>query len=608
MFQIKRYKKHIMYFLVVLVLFTISGFFIAPPLIKSILVKKLSAALSRPVTVGKIYFNPYTLGVRILNVRIGERSSNGTFFSLTELKARLGLSSIGGTVALHDLSLTEPYVSIIRNDDGSYNFSDLIAVKEKSPAGQKTKKSPGSIFSLRDISIRNGSADFWDAPVKKKHTVRELNLTIPLLSNQKKNIDEDVQPALSMRINNAPYLIRGRTKPFADSLETNFTIGFENVDIPVYLAYLPVKMLLSVPSGFLDATMQLSFRQYEKKTTSLSLSGDIRITQLVVNDDKMKPVVNLPGLTVKVNSIEPFAGRIDLAKIGIESPEITLSRDKNAALNIATLIPVNTETKNKKPAGKEKATPPHESGNQPPLNLTIDTIELTGGKVLFTDLSPKQPAKIVLEDMELKAEKISLAKGSTGTFQAKFLINKKGAVVAGGTLGIDPLAIIGKIDIKGVDIRPFEPYFAEKFRVSVTGGSFETEGSLNIKGEKKDGPEIHYAGKAAITGLNSVDKETSDSLLRFKSLHVRDLNLGINPTAVTAKGVSLTDFYANIAITPNKTINLQNVMVKEPVKAKENPEPDGENIMVRQKPKENDVPVKIDIVTLQGGTVRFRDE
>ena len=82
----KRFKKVILWFLIALALFTITGFFIAPPVMKSILINKLSAALDRPVTIGKININPYTLGVRVQGINIKERGGQGTFFSVREIK------------------------------------------------------------------------------------------------------------------------------------------------------------------------------------------------------------------------------------------------------------------------------------------------------------------------------------------------------------------------------------------------------------------------------------------------------------------------------------------------------------------------------------------
>ncbi len=289
----KPYRKFFFWFLAALIIFTVCGFFIVPPVMKSILIKKLSASLERPVAIARINMNPYTLGVRVQGINIKELSGTGTFLSIGEIKARLGLSLIRGIITIHDLSLEDPYINIVRKDDRTYNFSDLLEPED--PPEKNEKERDTLNFSLSGISIKNGSADFWDGPLQRKHTLREVNLSVPLLSNLDKHVDKHVEPVLSLKLNDDPYVIQGRTKPFHDSLETDIDIVFENVDISHYLAYIPMKIDFSVPSGFLDTKLQLSFMQYKDRKPLFSIKGYLTVSQLVVNDGRGQTVLKLPA-------------------------------------------------------------------------------------------------------------------------------------------------------------------------------------------------------------------------------------------------------------------------------------------------------------------------
>lgn len=612
-------RKILLWLLIAVVLFTIAGFFIAPPVLKSILVKKLSTNLNRVVSIGRISINPYTLGVRFRNIAIGERSGPGTFFRVDEIRARLGLSIVTGVITLDHLSLRNPHVNMTRYDDGSYSFSDLLEKKE-TPSGETDAEKEGITFSLRDIVIENGSADFLDTPVKKKHTLRELNLNVPLLSNAPRHVEKDVRPTLSLKLNDDPYVITGRTRPFADSLETAFDINIENVDIPHYLAYLPVKHRFSVPSGYLDIRIETAFRQFKDKTPLLALKGEITVSKLVVNDEKGKTIVSLPALRVAVASIEPLAGKMELSKVSVESPELTLDRDRNGVLNIMTLVPEVKEKERGKGNGKERGKA-GKTTNGKPFQFMVDNVELTGGRVHFTDHSLGDPAKVTVEELDLKGQKISLAEGSPGAFSTSLVVNRKGTVKLEGTVALSPFSVKAKLDLKGIDIRPFQPYFTDRVRVSVMSGAAAASGDLVVTQAPEKGPSVLYRGNMSLTGLSSVDKEAAESLLKLKSLHVRNVEFGYNPTRITAKGVSLTDFYANIAIKPDKTVNLQNMIVKDDAAADGGGTTDSKTTAAekersthtpaaRKTPSDIDepVPARIDTVTLQGGTIRFHDQ
>jgi len=609
----KRLRKILLWVLVAAALFTVIGFFVAPPVLKAVMVRKLSAEVGRAVTIGKVNVNPYTLGVTIRDVTVKERGGPGTFFRFGELKVRLAPSIVTGVISLENLTVADPYVNIIRRQDGSYNFSDLLE-KRESQKEKGAKKSRRITFSLRDITVRNGSADFLDEPMKKKHVLREFNLSAPLLSNRPKYVERYVRPTLSWKLNGDPYFIEGRTKPFAESLETVFDINIENLDLFRYLAYLPMKMRFSVPSGYLDTKIELSFRHHTDRTSSLALKGEASISKLVVDDEAGRTVLNIPAFKVSIREVEPLAGKAELSRVAIESPEFTVSRDKNGALNIMTLMPEMKGTEKKMKGAGNQAKGGKEPGKEP-FQCTVDTFELTGGKVLFTDSSLATPARMTIEKLDLKGEKLSLAKGSTGTFSASLLLNRRGTVGLEGKIGLEPLSVDAKVDAEKIDIRPFEPYFTDRVRISLTGGSARAKGDILVGEARGRGLSVRFRGTTALGGLAAVDKSSTESLITMKSLYIRDIDMGYNPTTITARGVALTDFYANIVVRADRRLNLQSIVATgEEETAPTGSQAAGAGQAAKEAKKqqaapskEEAIPVKVDTVTLQGGTIRFQD-
>jgi len=117
------YRKGVIAGLIVLVSYTLFGFFGLPAILKSVLPKTFSDTLHRKTTLREIRFNPYELSVSMRGLEIAERDSKGTWISAEEVFANLQLASIfrGGPV-LSEIRLVKPYVSIIRHRDGRYNF------------------------------------------------------------------------------------------------------------------------------------------------------------------------------------------------------------------------------------------------------------------------------------------------------------------------------------------------------------------------------------------------------------------------------------------------------------------------------------------------------
>ncbi len=604
-----RWKKILLWCGGVLVVLILFGFFGAPPIMKSILMSKLSESLGRDVSIQKISLNPLIMKLVVQGINVSEKGSKERFFALDHMEARVSPAIIKGNIALSRIHLKNPYISIIRNEDNSYNFSDLMEKKTptESEPGEESKP---PVFSVRGILIENGSIDFLDTPFKKKHTVREMNLTIPYISNILKETQNDVQPVLSLKINDTPFVIQGKTKPFADSRETDFDINIDKVNLPFYLAYLPVKIPVKVPSGNLDIKAQLVYREDEKDDRTLSVTGDVAITKLTVQDTKNKSILTLPSLNVAIDSIEPFAGKVHLSKVSIQSPEVSLARDKNGKLNIPE-IEEGKETENKvsdenKKTEKAKKNQGNEDGA---FQFLLDTLEITQGKVAFQDYSLKDPVKINVEQLEFKGENISLARGSKGTFLTSLVLNKKGKVNVGGDFSIMPFMVQAKTTAKNVDIRPFEPYFTDRVKIQVVRGSAHTDGDISVTGKEKESPDIRFLGTASITRFAFVDKEKADELFSMDSLYLRNIDFRNNPTKLLIKNVALNDFKAIVAIEADKTINLQNIVVKKDAPAESSPQEGGKATEPVKEGTKKETPafIKIDAITLQAGTIDFHD-
>ncbi|MCX7857899.1 MAG: hypothetical protein N2513_07995 [Deltaproteobacteria bacterium] len=64
------FQKILISVLLFIALFSVLGFFILPPILKSVLTKELSRALNREVSIRKIKVNPYVLSLTAMGLRL----------------------------------------------------------------------------------------------------------------------------------------------------------------------------------------------------------------------------------------------------------------------------------------------------------------------------------------------------------------------------------------------------------------------------------------------------------------------------------------------------------------------------------------------------------
>jgi hypothetical protein len=626
-------KKTFIGALIFLVVFSGVGFFVVPPILKSVLTKKLSEKLHRPVAIRQIKVNPFVLSVTVRGLLIKERNDRNAFVSFDELYLNFqSISILKKGLILSEIKVNKPYVKIVRNEDGSYNFSDLLESKPLESKPKKEEKNPR--FSLNNVQILNGSVDFFDGPKHTTHKLRDMNIKIPFISSLPYYADIYLQPSFEAKVNDTPVSFKGETKPFKDSLETHLDINVKDLDIPFYMAYSPFKTPFKMLSGFLDINTGVSYIQYRDRPPYLNVTGNVAFKKVKIVDLKANPLVSLPASEISFAPSDLIAKKIHLANVMIQSPELKISRDRSAKINLLDFLP------EKQPGGKPPAK------ETTPLSLDADHIQVADGKIEFSDFMPQEPVNLIAEKMNFKGTNFSTAKDSKGEASLSLVFNKKGSVTTSGSVGINPPSANMKLNVRGIEIAPFQSYFTDLVKIIITRGDMSLKGIFSA-GYAEDGiMKASYKGEAFVKNFTSLDKANAEEFLKWNSLYFGGMDATYNPFYVNIAQVALTDFYSLIIINKDGSINLQGVMQEkgsdkataeqqeagepiveayaEPVEAGSKEIPGGElqkpSEAAQEKPadiaskslaaaptQKPEKLIKIKTVTLQGGTINFSD-
>ncbi|OPY67577.1 MAG: AsmA family protein [Syntrophorhabdaceae bacterium PtaU1.Bin034] len=607
----KRFRKFATVSVLSFAAITLIGFFALSPILKSVLVSKLSQTLDRPVSIGQIRTNPLLLTVKINNFVVKERGSDADFFAFQELFVDLeAVSLLKRAVIAKEIRLSGPYVYVSRNADGNYNFSDVLT--KASSGGETQKTTSGTLhFSLGNISIKDGGVDFDDAPKDARHQLREINIGIPFISNIPHYVETFVQPAFSATINGEPYSVNGKVKPFAESRESNVEISVKDVDITRYLPYAPVKMNFKLLSALVDVGATVSFIRSRDKGPSLVVSGNVGVSKLSVDDLAGDQLLRVPSLRVAVNSFEPLSKRLHVENVTIEAPQITVRREKNGSLNLQNLVPL-PEEREKIPETQEKAV--QAASGSESFKMTVDKVELNAGTLLFHDLTVRRPVNLELNRINVLVAGFSTEKDAKSVIDAGLVYEKKGSITIKGTMGLDPLASDLSVEAKGMAIGTLQPYFTKKVKITVTDGNVSLEGNLKLTSSGSGGPRLLYTGKVFVSRFSSIDRHNGDDFVKCKALSLSAVNIGYNPAVVRIGGISLADFYARLIVNPDGSLNLQNIMAEDP-----EGQPDKHEAAVQRagtssipaqasgQGQATDPAIEIGTITLQGGTIDFMD-
>ncbi|ULU24402.1 AsmA family protein [Dyella terrae] len=269
-----RTRKIVLILAIVVVVFGLLGFLAAPSIIRSQIEKHATAALQRPVTLGAVHLNPYTLRLELDQLHIADQDGKSPFVSIDQAVVNASWSSVFRLKpVLDELSLQGPRIRIVRTGDQRFNFSDIIDRINATPSDPNAAPTR---FAISNISVHNGNIQFDDETLKTEHRVENLELGIPFIANLPSDTDVFVQPLLSMKVDGSPLRMEGHTKPFADSRESTIDFRLDRFDLARYMSYVPAKLPVAIPKGLLSGDLTLHFVQ-AKPTPQLQVTGKVEL-------------------------------------------------------------------------------------------------------------------------------------------------------------------------------------------------------------------------------------------------------------------------------------------------------------------------------------------
>jgi hypothetical protein len=589
------------------VVFSITGFFILPPYVKKIAVEKLSEQLGRQVYLSSVSINPYTLSIILKGFEIKEADAKTTFFSFNRLYLNMEIMSLfrGGAI-IKELNIEGFYLGLVRTAPNVYNFSDIIEkLQAKKPGEAEKEPSNPLIFSVGNIQISDSKIEFDDRPVSTKHTISQINLIVPFISNYSADVDSFVQPSFNATINGTPVNFSGKTKVFADSHETSFDIALLDIDIPYYLGYAPAKLNVKMPSGKLDIEMKLSYRQFTDRKPLVGLTGEIRLKDFIArlknsNEDLMR----IPAASVKDIEFDMEANRIDIGAVTTDNGWISAVKYRDGKMNLASIMSNSSGPKSETRADTKPAVVKKDGSS---TAILLKSVQVGKYKVKFTDEGLKHPFVLNLDDITFTGENISTVKDAKGDMAVSMKVEQKGSVAVKGKLSIKPVNADITLDIKSVPLKPFNPYLAAKSKAMLADGALNVSGNIVASLPEGREPDVVFKGEVLINRFAMLNRATAEELIKWDTLHAGDINFRLSPMTTHIREASLSNFYSRVIINPDRTINLQEVFNMEKADAKAGQTVSAAPVDGKGKRPAKPANIKIDKVTLQGGRINLTD-
>ncbi|MGC1550473.1 MAG: DUF748 domain-containing protein [Rhodanobacter sp.] len=547
LYRSHRLRKIVLILAIVLVIFGLLGFFAAPPIIKGQIESRASTALDRPITLGAVHLNPYTLKFDVDQLHIGDRDGHSPFVDIDHLTVNAAWSSVLRMAPVLDaLTVQHPQIHITRTSDQQFNFSDLIDRFASKPADPNA---PPARFALSNISVHNGDIAFDDKVLNTTHNVSQIEIGIPFIANLPHDTDVFVQPLLAMQVDGSPIHIGGQTKPFAESHESAIDFNLDHLDLPRYLSYVPTPLPIAIPSGQLSGQLKLDF--IDKSATDknaaqqLKLTGNLQLDNFALSNHDNSPIVELGHVTATLADVEPLVSRYYFDTIALDRTTLHYTSLAGGRSNLDALTG----------AGKAPVKP-----TSPATDARIATLTLQGSQIDYADLSGPSPAKLSLDNVHGTIHGFAtLAAPPTNIDLTSGLAG--GTLHINGALHMTDSRFVGQAALTGVGLQPLVAMAPPMLNAQVSHGSLDASGQLIADWSKTFNMQLDMS-KLAVNDFAL--QQHSSTPISWKALNADITHLDLASSQASLSSLTLQGLKVDAQRYRNGRIDLTDLVKSSP--------------------------------------------
>lgn len=579
-----------------ILIYAVSGFWIAPYLIKKGLPDILEAQLGRKGSIQEISINPFLFEMDLRGLSILDKNG-GRFVGFENLFFNFELSSLFRRAAVfEEIRLLGLFVALEKFKDGRLNFGDLLASSEKEPE----PKEDSSLFPLwvHKVEIREGKVTFDDRSRKSDfHSqLAPINLSV---SDFHTYLDSGSEVHFKANFDSGGTLDwNGDIDVTKFSSNGRVTLsGFRPI---VIWRYLQDAVNFELSEGVFDLEAQYTVRPEGDAFQVEIPSGKWVLKDLkIARKGEGNTLIDIPSATLDGIAFNLREQKLSVASVSSKQGSVHAWVRPDKEMNFVDLfIPAAGSQAAKTPPPASTASP----GGSKKWSVTVRKIALNDYRFLFEDRSLGETLTLDFRPLNVTLENFSSDLVEKLPFTIQSAINQSGHLNVTGALGLNPLSTVAKLDLK-LNLADFQPYVTPVTQLEFEQGHAIVNGDVDFKLLQGSKPQLQFKGLASIDDFVGQDKLANEKLLDWKTLKFDDVDFNLEPLRVSINEVIADRAFTRFIINADGTTNYSKVFGDDQSKASNS----GKTLENESNRDATDARVQIETVTVKNLSAQFAD-
>lgn len=488
------------------------------------------------------------------------RSDGSPLAAVKTVDTVLAMDPVDRTVVLDRLGIDGPAMDLHRFADGTLEIERLLTApppeRTRNAGGEAPRAAPPArpwIVAIAEARIANGTLRIADEAVSPAFKVTLSNVA---LDGRKiaTNAGQGTLDAAFDSDEGAHFGAHGDIDLAGKSARGHFSLtGFHLAKLYPYYAE---ALNLDVRRGTLDLTGDFDTAAAKDPLQFTLAQGGATLNDLeMAVRGERDPLWRIPRMDLNGVAFDLAKRRVAIERTECKQAAIRVVRQADGVVNFARLVRT-TESTGTQGAGSR--SPTADTG----WSIVIRKLLLERVTADIEDRVPEPAVKLRASVANLSADDLSNERNAKGTIDATAKIGTGGRLHMRGALATNPVAADLRIDANGIDLVPLRPYFEAQTNVIVTSGAVSAKGRMIYASTGSDS-RASYAGDVTVSNFGSLDRPTSQELMRWKTLTLTGVDAASAPVKIALGAIALDQFYARLILDSDATLNLQRLLAPD---------------------------------------------
>jgi hypothetical protein len=563
-----RVRRRISVVATLVILFTLIGFFVVPPIARSQLEKRLSAQLGRQVKVERLKMNPYSASVTLENFSILEADKTTPFVGWRRVYVNADPLLSWKEWVVKEIVVEGFQSRVAVNADQSFNFSDILArltppasKDAMLPPPEKPAKPPRSV-RIGSLRVADARVDFSDQSRAKPFATTVGPLTFAL--TEFRTVSQTGAPYRFEAVTESGEKLAWAGTLQAEPPTSKGEFSLENIVLAKYSPYYADRVQADLVDGKLSVKGRYEVSMAEGKRVAVLRDGALQLRGIkVLERANQETAIELPMLDVSGIQADATTQKASVELVAVTGGQIRARREKDGAINLLNMLQAPADVA--KPVAMTPTAVPSQPAPAVKPDVTIGEVAVKEFRIEVADHAAPRPAQLAVNDLQVSIRNLSLAEGAQMPLQVAFNWAPQGAVRLDGTVALSPMKADLTLDVAALDLLSLSPYLEQFANVRLTQGVLTTGLIIEASDVENDPPTATVVGGLKLEKFGLVDETRNEELAGFGDLTLSGMRLSTAPElAIALDEVNVRAPFARVVMGKDNTLNVASIVRSAP--------------------------------------------